>query len=141
VRVMVLVKATADTEAGTLPSGALLAEMGAYNQALTEAGILLGGEGLHPSAAGVRLHLSGEERSIEDGPFEAGGGLISGFWLWRVGSMEEAVEWARRCPNPTGARGELEIRRVFEAEDFGEAFTPELREAEERLRERLSDGG
>jgi hypothetical protein len=138
-RVMVLVKASKDTEAGVLPEEKVLAEMGKYNEELMNAGVLLAGEGLHPSSKGKRVRFSGDRRTVIDGPFTEAKELIAGFWLWQVASMEEAVEWAKRCPNPTGAESEIEIRQVFEAEDFGEEFTPELREQEERLRERLGE--
>ena len=135
---MIMVKATKDSEAGVMPSEKLLAEMGKFNEELVKAGVMLAGEGLHPSSKGARVKFSGDKRSVVDGPFTESKELIAGFWLWQVKSMEEAIEWARRCPNPTGAEGELEIRQVFEADDFGEAFTPELREQEERLREQAS---
>jgi hypothetical protein len=138
-RVMVLVKANKDTEAGVLPSERLLAEMGRYNEELVKAGVMLAGEGLHPSSRGKRVRFSGEKRTVIDGPFAETKELIAGFWLWQVKSMDEAVEWAKRCPNPTGAESELELRPVFEAEDFGAEFTPELREREERLRAQLAD--
>lgn len=136
-RVMVLVKATAETEAGVMPSEEMFAAMGKYNEELANAGILLAGEGLHPSSKGVRVKFSGDERTVVDGPFTETKELVAGYWLWQVKSMDEAIEWAKRCPNPTGAESELEIRPVFEADDFGEAFTPELREREDRLREQL----
>lgn len=138
-RVMVIVKANKDTEAGVLPSEELIAAMGAYNEELARAGVLLGGEGLHPSSRGKRIRFSGDRRTVVDGPFTEAKELVAGFWLWRVASMEEAVAWANRCPNPTGEESELEIRPVLEADDFGEAFTPELREQEERLRQRLEE--
>jgi hypothetical protein len=128
------VKADKDTEAGVMPGEQLLREMGNYNEELVNAGIMLAGEGLHPSSKGVRVHFSGDKRSVSDGPFAETKELIAGYWLWEVKSMDEAVEWARRCPNPTGEEGVLEIRPVFEAEDFGEEFTPELREQEDRIR-------
>ena len=137
-RVMVLIKATQESEAGVMPSEQLLAKMGAFNEELMQAGVLLAGEGLHPSAKGARVRFSGEERSVIAGPFAETTQLVAGFWLWQVGSLEEAIEWAKRCPNPTGAEGEIELRPVFEAEDFGEAFTPELREQEEHLRDQLA---
>ena len=138
-RVMVLVKASADSEAGVLPDEQLLSEMGRYNEELVKAGVMLAGEGLHPSSKGKRVKFSGAQRTVIDGPFAESKELIAGFWLWQVGSMEEAVEWVRRCPNPMLGESEIEIRPVFEAEDFGEAFTPELREQEERLRARMAD--
>ncbi len=137
-RVMVLIKATQESEAGVMPSEQLLAEMGAFNEELMQAGVLLAGEGLHPSAKGARVRFSGEERSVIAGPFAETTQLVAGFWLWQVESLDEAIEWAKRCPNPTGAEGEIELRPVFEAEDFGEAFTPELREQEEHLRDQLA---
>ena len=134
-RVMVMVKANKDTEAGVMPSEQLLTEMGKYNEELVRAGIMLAGEGLHPSSKGARIQFSGNQRSVIDGPFTEAKELIAGYWVWQVKSMEEAIEWAKRCPNPTGAESELEIRPVFEAEDFGAEFTPELREQEERIRQ------
>jgi hypothetical protein len=136
---MVLVKADPASEAGEMPSEQILTEMGRYNEALVNAGIMLAGEGLHPSSKGARVYFSGEKRTVVDGPFTEAKELIAGFWLWQVKSMEEAVEWARRCPNPTGQAGELEIRPVFEADDFGAGLTPELREQEERLRAQVED--
>jgi hypothetical protein len=132
-RVMVIVKATADSEAGVMPGTEMLAAMGAYNEELLKAGILLAGEGLHPSARGKRVRFAGTSRTVTDGPFAETHELIAGFWLWQVRSMDEAVEWVRRCPNPMPGDSEIEIRPVFEAEDFGEAFTPELREQEARM--------
>jgi hypothetical protein len=131
---MVIVKANKDTEAGVMPSAALLTQMGQYNEALANAGVLLAGEGLHPSARGKRVRFSGARRLVTDGPFTETKELIAGFWLWQVQSMEEAVEWVKRCPNPTGEESEIEVRPVFEAEDFGAALTPELRAQEERIR-------
>jgi hypothetical protein len=136
-RVMVLVKATEETEAGVMPSEELLAAMGRYNEELVKAGVMLAGEGLHPSVKGARVRFSGDKRTVSDGPFTEVKELIAGYWLWRVASMEEAIAWAKRCPNPTGGESELEIRQVFEADDFGAEFTPELREQEERLRAQL----
>ncbi|HEX6966955.1 MAG TPA: YciI family protein [Gemmatimonadaceae bacterium] len=133
-RVMVMVKANKDTEAGVLPSTELLAAMGKYNEELVRAGVMLAGEGLHPSSKGARVRFSGDSRKVIDGPFTEAKELVAGFWLWQVKSMDEAIEWAKRCPNPTGAESELEIRQVFEADDFGEALTPELRAQEERMR-------
>ncbi len=133
-RFMVLIKANKDTEAGVLPDEALLTEMGKYNEELVKAGVMLGGEGLHPSSKGARVRFSGSQRTVIDGPFTEAKELIAGFWLWQVRSKEEAIEWVKRCPNPMAGESEIEIRQVFEAEDFGEAFTPELREQEERLR-------
>ncbi|HQR56015.1 MAG TPA: YciI family protein [Burkholderiaceae bacterium] len=133
-RVMVMVKATADSEAGVMPSEELLAAMGAFNEELVKAGVMLAGEGLHPSAKGKRVRFSGRQRTVIDGPFTETKELVAGFWLWQVKSMEEAIEWARRCPNPMPTDSEIEIRPVFEAEDFGAEFTPELRAQEDRLR-------
>ena len=138
-RFMVLVKADRNSEAGILPDEKLLTEMGKYNEELAKAGVLLAGEGLHPTSKGARVKFSGTQRTVIDGPFAESKELIAGFWLWRVKSKEEAIEWAKRCPNPTGAEGEIEIRQVFEAEDFGAAFTPELREAEERIRAQVEE--
>lgn len=136
-RVMVMVKATASSEAGKMPSTELMAAMGAYNEELVNAGILQAGEGLHPSSKGYRVRFSGKDRQVIDGPFAETKELVAGFWLWKVDSMQEALEWAKRCPNPMPEESELEIRQVFEAEDFGESFTPELKEQEDRLRERI----
>ncbi|HZB38464.1 MAG TPA: YciI family protein [Beijerinckiaceae bacterium] len=136
-RVMVLVKATKDSEAGIMPSTELLAAMGTFNEELVEAGIMLAGEGLHPSSKGKRVAFDGRSRTVIDGPFAATGELVAGFWLWQVKDMDEALAWAKRCPNPMPGPSELEIRPVFEAADFGEALTPELAEQEERLREKV----
>jgi hypothetical protein len=133
-RVMVIVKANKDTEAGVMPSEQLLREMGNYNEQLVKAGIMLAGEGLHPTSKAVRIAFSGSRRTVIDGPFAETKELIAGYWIWRVKSLQEAIEWAKRCPNPTGEESVLEIRPVFEAEDFGEQLTTELREQEERLR-------
>ena len=134
-RVMVIVKASKDTEAGVMPSEQLLREMGNYNEELVKAGIMLAGEGLHPSSKGNRVRFSGDKKTtVIDGPFAETKELVAGFWMWQVKSLQEAIEWAKRCPNPTGEESELEIRPVFEAEDFGQEFTPELREQEERIR-------
>ena len=133
-RVMVLVKASKDSEAGVLPDEKLLGAMGQYNEALVKAGIMLAGEGLHPSSRGARVRFSGAQRAVIDGPFTETKELVAGFWIWQVRSMEEAIAWVKRCPNPTGHDSEIEIRPVFEAEDFGAEFTPELRAQEERLR-------
>jgi hypothetical protein len=138
-RVMVLVKATKDSEAGAMPSQELLTEMGKFNEELVKAGVMLAGEGLHPSSKGARVHFSGDKRTVTDGPFAETKELVAGYWLWQVRSMDEAIEWAKRCPNPMEEGGVLEIRPVFEAEDFGEEFTPELREQEERLRAEIAD--
>jgi hypothetical protein len=137
VRVMVLVKATKDSEAGVMPSTEMLAEMGKFNEELVKAGIMLAGEGLQPSSKGKRVRFSGTERTIVDGPFAETKELVAGFWIWQVKSMDEAVEWVRRCPNPMPGESEIEIRQVFETADFGEELTPELRAQEERLRKRL----
>lgn len=134
-RVMVIVKATKSSEAGVLPTEKLLAEMGDFNEQLGRAGILRAGEGLRPSSEGKRVHFSNGRRIVEDGPFDETSQLVAGFWLWEVGSLEEAIEWVKRCPEPMpGEEAELEIRPIYEAEDFGEAFTPELRAQEERTR-------
>jgi hypothetical protein len=133
-RFMVMVKATKDSEAGVMPSQQLLAEMGKFNEELVKAGVMLAGEGLHPSSKGARIKFSGTKRTVVDGPFSETKELVAGFWLWQVKSREEAIEWVKRCPNPHADDGEIEIRQVFETADFGEALTPELREAEERLR-------
>jgi hypothetical protein len=133
-RVMVMVKATSDSEAGTMPSTELLAAMGTFNEELVKAGVMLAGEGLHPSARGKRVHFSGSRRTVIDGPFTETKELVAGFWLWQVKSMEEAVEWVKRCPNPMIGDSEIEIRPLFEADDFGAELTPELRAQEERLR-------
>ena len=131
---MVLVKASKDSEAGAMPDTKLLAAMGKYNEELVKAGVMLAGEGLHPSSKGVRVRFSGSKRTVINGPFSATNELVAGFWLWRVNSREEAIEWLKRCPNPMPGDSEIELRQVFEAEDFGAALTPELRAQEERLR-------
>jgi hypothetical protein len=132
---MVIVKATKNSEAGVMPSEQLFAEMGEFNEALVKAGVMLAGEGLQPSVKGKRVRFSGGTRTVVDGPFAETKELVAGYWVWQVRSMEEAIEWARRCPDPMpGEEAELEIRPIFEADDFGEAFTPELRAQEERLR-------
>jgi hypothetical protein len=133
-RFMVIIKATKDSEAGVMPSEQLLTEMGAFNETLVKAGVMLAGEGLHASSNGARVKFSGNKRTVIDGPFAETKELIAGFWLWQVKSKEEAIEWVKRCPNPMPGESEIEIRQVFEAEDFGAEFTPELREQEERLR-------
>ena len=134
-KVMVIVKATKNSEAGIMPSEKLLTDMGRYNEELVKAGIMQAGEGLHPSVKGKRIQFSGAKRNVVDGPFAETKELIAGFWIWKVKSMDEAVSWARRCPDPMpGEEAELEIRPVFEAEDFGEEFTPELRAQEDKLR-------
>ena len=136
-RVMVMVKATEESEAGILPSTELLAAMGAYNEELVTAGIMKAGEGLHPSAKGKRVAFDGPNRTVIDGPFAETKELVAGFWLWEVKDMAEAVEWVKRCPNPMPGPSEIEIRPIFEAEEFGAEFTPELREQEDRLREQM----
>ncbi|MFY9477596.1 MAG: YciI family protein [Aquabacterium sp.] len=138
-RVMVIVKATKESEAGEMPSTELLAAMGQYNEELVKVGVMQAGEGLHPSSRGKRVRFSGALRTVIDGPFAETKELIAGFWLWQVASMDEAVDWVKRCPNPMMSDSDIEIRPVFEAEDFGEAFTPELREQEDRLRAQLQD--
>ncbi|MFL5607456.1 MAG: YciI family protein [Gemmatimonadaceae bacterium] len=137
-RFMIMVKADKNTEAGVMPSEQLLAEMGKYNEELVKAGIMLAGDGLQPSSKGARVKFSGTKRTVIDGPFAESKELIAGYWIWQVKSKEEAIEWVKRCPNPTGAESEIEIRQLFEAEDFGEEFTPELREREERLRQQMT---
>ena len=136
-RVMVLVKASKDSEAGVMPDPEVFAKMGVYNEELIKAGILLAAEGLQPTSKGLRMRFSGSERAITDGPFAETKELVAGFWLWQVKSLDEAIAWVRRCPNPMEGESVIEIRPVFEAEDFGEAFTPELREQEARLRAQL----
>jgi len=133
-RFMVIVKANKDSEAGVMPSEQLLTEMGKFNEELVKAGVMLAGEGLHPTSKGARVRFSGGKRIVIDGPFAETKELLAGFWLWQVKSKEEAIEWVKRCPNPYNEDGEVEIRQVFEAEDFGAEFTPELREQEERVR-------
>ncbi len=137
-RFMVLIKADKNSEAGVLPDERLLTEMGKFNEELVKAGVMLAGEGLHPSSKGARVKFSGQERTVIDGPFVESKELIAGFWIWQVNSKEEAIEWAKRCPNPMGGESEIEIRQVFEAEDFGAAYTPELREHDERLRAQVA---
>jgi hypothetical protein len=135
---MVIVKATKDSEAGILPSEELLTAMGKYNEELAKAGILLAGEGLQPSSKGARVRFSGPKRTVVDGPFAETKELVAGFWLWKVKSKQEAIEWVKRCPNPMPGDSEIEIRQVFEAEDFGEQFTPELKEQAERVYTQVS---
>ena len=135
-RFMILIKADANSEAGIMPSEQLLADMGRFNEELVNAGVMLAGEGLHPSAKGARVRFSGASRVI-DGPFADTKELVAGFWIWRCASLQEAIDWVRRCPNPMPGESEIEIRPIFEADDFGEALTPELREQEARLREQL----
>ncbi len=138
-RFMVMVKATKDSEAGVLPDKKLLADMGKFNEELMKAGVLLAGEGLQPSSKGARVRFSGAKRTVIDGPFAETKELVAGFWLWQVKSKEEAIEWVKRCPNPfPGTESEIEIRQVFEAEDFGAEFTPELRAQEERIRAQVA---
>ena len=137
-RFMIIVKATKDSEAGKMPSQELLAAMGKYNEELVKAGIMLAGEGLHPSSKGARVRFKGDKRIVTDGPFAETKELVAGFWLWQVKSREEAIEWVKRCPNPMPGESEIEIRQVFEAEDFGAEFTPEERSREERLRAEIA---
>ena len=134
-RFMVLVKADADSEAGVMPSEQLLAEMMNYNEELVKAGVMKAGEGLHPSSRGARVLFNGDQRTVVDGPFSETKELVAGFWIFECGSKEEAIEWVKRCPNPTGVESAIEIRQIFEADDFGEQMTPELREQEARLRQ------
>ena len=133
-RFLVMVKATKDSEAGKMPDTKLLEEMGKFNEELVKAGVMLAGEGLHPSSKGVRVRFNGDTRTVTDGPFAETKELVAGFWIWQVKSREEAIEWLKRCPNPHAGESEIEIRQLFETADFGEAMTPELREQEERLR-------
>jgi len=137
-RFMILLKADKHSEAGAMPDRQLIADMGRYNEELARAGVLLGGEGLHPTANAARVLFSGNRREVVEGPFNPEENLVSGFWILQVKSREEAIDWVKRCPNPLGETAEIEIRRIFEAEDFGEEFTPELRAQEQRLREQLS---
>ena len=134
-RVLVMVKATADSEAGAMPTTEELAEMGRFNEELVKAGVMLSGEGLHPSAKGARVRFSGKDRTVTNGPFAQTSELVAGFWIWQVASMDEAIEWVRRCPNPMRTDSEIEIRPIFGMEDFGDSLTPELREQEEHLRQ------
>ena len=138
-RVMVIIKANKDIEAGQMPDEKILTEMGSFNEQLAEAGVLLGMEGLHPSAKGARVKFTATKRTVTDGPFTESKELIAGYWIWRVKSMAEAIEWVKRCPNPTGQEGEIEIRQIFEAADFGPEFTPELRAQEERVIARAAE--
>jgi hypothetical protein len=140
-RFMVMVKATADSEAGVMPSEEMFAEMGRFNEELVKAGVMLAGEGLHPSAKGARVRFSGKQRTVIDGPFTETKELVAGYWLWRCASLQEAIDWVKRCPNPMPGDSEIEIRRIYEAEDFGQALTPDLRAQEERLRAELEQGG
>jgi hypothetical protein len=137
-RFMILIKADKNTEAGVMPSEKLLTEMGKFNEELVKAGVMLAGEGLHPSSKGARVRFSGTKRTVIDGPFTETKELIAGFWLWQVKSKEEAIEWVKRCPNPLEGDSEIEIRQVFEAEDFGKEFTPELRAQEDRLHAQIA---
>ncbi len=136
-RFMVLIKADANSEAGVMPDEALLTEMGRFNEELVKAGVMLGGEGLHPSSRGARVRFSGSAREVTDGPFAETRELIAGFWIWRCASLQEAIDWVKRCPNPMPGESEIEIRQIFEADDFGDAMTPELRAQEDRLREQI----
>src|SRR5687767_15551320 len=138
-RVVVMIKANKESEAGAMPSEQLLTEMGKYNEELVKAGVMLAGEGLHPSSKGARVKFSGGKRTVIDGPFAEAKELVCGFWLWQVKSKEEAIEWVKRCPNPHNEETEIEIRQVFEVEDFGAELTPELREQEERLRATIAE--
>ena len=140
-RFMVMVKATADSEAGVMPSEQMFAEMGRFNEELVKAGVMQAGEGLHPSAKGARVRFSGSKRTVIDGPFAETKELVAGFWIWQCASLQQAIDWVKRCPNPMPGDSEIEIRQIFEAEDFGEAFTPELREQEERLRQEIAAKG
>jgi hypothetical protein len=138
-RVMVLIKATEESEAGEMPGQELLEQMTAYNEELVKAGVILGGDGLHPSDKGVRVEFAGSERKVIDGPFAETKELLAGYWVWQVKSLDEAIEWVKRIPNPTGEHSLVEIRPVFEADDFGDVLTPELREREDRMRAKLED--
>ncbi|MBF8178711.1 MAG: YciI family protein [Burkholderiaceae bacterium] len=136
-RFMIIIKADKNTEAGVMPDEKLFTEMGNFNEELVNAGIMLAGDGLHPSSKGARVRFSGDKRTVIDGPFPETNQLIAGFWIWKVKSKEEAIEWVKRCPNPTGAESEIEIRQIFDMEDFGAELTPELRLQEERLRAKI----
>ena len=136
-RFMIIIKATKDSEAGVMPSEQLLREMGQFNEDLVQAGVMLAGDGLHPSSKGARVRFSGGRRTVIDGPFAETKELIAGYWVWQCRSKEEAIEWVKRCPNPMPGESEIEIRQVFEAEDFGADFTPELRQQEEKVREQM----
>lgn len=138
---MILVKATKDSEAGVMPSEEMLTAMGKFNEELVKAGIMLAGEGLHPSSKGARVKFSGTSRTVVDGPFSETKELVAGFWIWQVKSREEAIEWVKRCPNPMPGDSEIEIRQLFELEDFGDVLTPELREQDERLRKQVEQKG
>lgn len=137
-RFMILVKADKNSEAGVMPTEQEFAAMGKFNEELVQAGIMQAGEGLHPSSKGARVRFSGKDRTVIDGPFAETKELVAGFWIWKCASLQEAIDWVRRCPNPMPGESEIEIRQIFEAEDFGEAFTPELRAQEERLREEVT---
>jgi len=139
-RVMVMVKATQETEAGTMPSQQMLTDMMKFNEELVNAGVMLAGEGLHPSSKAKRVHFSGAKRTVTDGPFAETKELIAGYWIWKVNSMEEAVEWVKKCPNPMNGESDIDIRPIFEAEDFGDEFTPELQAQDERLRSKIEEG-
>ncbi len=139
-RFMIIIKANQDTEAGVMPDEQLMTEIGRFNEELVNAGIMQAGDGLHPSSKGARIKFSGDKRTVVNGPFPETRQLIAGFWIWKVKSKEEAIEWVKRCPNPTGADSEIEIRQIFEAEDFGAEFTPELRAQEDRLRAKMDSG-
>ena len=138
-RVLVMVKATPDSEAGAMPTTEELAEMGRFNEELVNAGVMLSGEGLHPSAKGARVRFSGKDRTVTKGPFAQTSELVAGFWIWQVASMDEAIEWVRRCPNPMRTESEIEIRPIFGLEDFGDSLTPELREQEAQLRRQIGE--
>lgn len=140
-RFMILVKATRDSEAGVMPSEQMLAEMGRFNEELVKAGVMQAGEGLHPSSKGARVRFSGKNRKVIDGPFAETKELVAGFWIWQCASLQEAIDWVKRCPNPMPGESEIEIRPIFEAEDFGAEFTPELRAQEDRLREQMARKG
>jgi hypothetical protein len=140
-RFMVMVKATKDSEAGVMPTQEEFTEMGAFNEELVKAGVMEAGEGLHPSARGARVAFSGKDRRVIDGPFSETKELVAGFWIWNCGSLQEAIEWVKKCPNPMRTDSEIEIRQIFSAEDFGDALTPELREQEERLRKEVQSRG
>ena len=140
-RFMVLVKATPDSEAGVMPTAQEFADMGAFNEELVRAGVMEAGEGLHPSSRGARVVFSGRERRVVDGPFAQTSELVAGFWIWNCASLQEAIEWVKKCPNPMRTDSEIEIRQIFSAEDFGDALTPELREQEERLRQEVQSRG
>jgi len=137
-RVMVMIKATQESEAGKMPSQQMLTDMMKFNEELVNAGVMLAGEGLHPSSKAKRVHFSGAKRTVTDGPFAETKELIAGYWIWKVNSMEEAVEWVKKCPNPMNGESDIDIRPIFEAEDFGDEFTPELQAQEERLRSKIT---